>query len=248
MGKLHYFLSMIVVQDEAQKSVWIGQPIYTKNLLGMEECKPVSLHSSPVNVSSKLMVATDEDECVDQQLYQSAIGGPMYLSVSTRPDITYAVGSLARFSPKPTKTHLTALKRVLRYLKGTMKHGILYSQNESDVCGGFSDADWAGDINDQKSTSGYLFQMSGGAVTWKSRKQSCVALSTAEAEYIALSSATQESVWLRNLTSELGSPAETPTTIYEDNQSAIAMTKNPQFHGRAKHIDIKYHFIRENVE
>jgi hypothetical protein len=193
------------------------------------------------------MVATDEDECVDQQLYQSAIGGLMYLSMSTRPDITYAVGNLARFSSKPTKTHWTALKRVLRYLKGTMKHGILYSQNESAVCVGFSDADWAGDINDRKSTSGYLFQMSGGAVTWKSQKQSCVALSTAEAEYIALSSATQESVWLRNLTSELGSPAETPTTIYEDNQSAIAMTKNPQFHGRAKHIDIKYHFIRENV-
>ena len=116
-----------------------------------------------------------------------------------------------------------------------------------DECIGFSDADWAGDINDRKSTSGYLFQLSGGAVTWKSKKQGCVALSTAEAEYIALSSAAQESVWLRQLTTELGSSPKTPTTIFEDNQSAIAMTKNPQFHGRAKHIDTKYHFIREQV-
>ena len=247
MGKLHHFLGMTVVQDEEQKSVWIGQPAYTENLLkkfGMHDCKPVS---TPMDIGSKLVIATDEDVCVDQQLYQSAIGSLMYLSVSSRPDITYAVGNLARFSSKPTKEHWTALKRVLRYLKGTMKHGILYSQKGSGECVGYSDADWAGDINDRKSTSGYVFQISGGAITWKSKKQGCVALSTAEAEYIALSSAVQESVWLRRLTSELGSPPKTPTTIFEDNQSAIAMTKNPQFHGRAKHIDIKYHFIREQV-
>ena len=171
----------------------------------------------------------------------------MYLSVSTRPDISYAVGNLARYSSKPTKEHWTAMKCVLRYLKGTGKHGILYSQKGSIECVGFSDADWAGDINDRKSTSGYLFQLSGGAVTWKSKKHGCVALSTAEAEYVALSSTAQESVWLKHLTTELGSPPKTPTTIFEDNQSAIAMTKNPQFHGRAKHIDIKYHFIREQV-
>ena len=143
----------------------------------------------------------------------------------------------------PTQEHWTAIKCVLRYLKGTIKHGILYSQEISGECVGYSDADWAGDINDRKSTSGYVFQISGAAVTWRSKKQGCVALSTVEAEYNALSSAVQESVWLRRLTSELGSPLKQAITIYEDNQSAIAMTKNPQFHGRAKHIDIKYHFI-----
>lgn len=247
MGKLHHFLGMTVVQDEAQGYVWIGQPAHTENLLkkfGMQDCKPVG---TPADISTKLVKATEQEKCIDQQLYQSAVGSLMYLSVSTRPDIAYAVGNLARFSSKPTKDHWTALKRVLRYLKGTVKHGILYSQKGSTDSVGFSDADWAGDINDRKSTSGYLFQISGGAVTWKSKKQSCVALSTAEAEYIALSSAVQESVWLRQLTSELGSPPKTPTTIFEDNQSAIAMSKNPQFHGRAKHIDIKYHFIREQV-
>ena len=117
-----------MVQDEEQKSVWIAQPAYTENLLkgfGMQDCKLVS---TPVDVSSKLVIATDKDECVDRQQYQSAIGSLMYLSVSTRPDISYAVGNLARFSSKPTKEHWIALKCVMHYLNGTVKHGILYSQ------------------------------------------------------------------------------------------------------------------------
>lgn len=247
MGKMHHFLGMTVVQDEAQGCVWISQPAHTENLLknfGMQDCKPVD---TPADISTKLVKATEQESCIDQHLYQSAVGSLMYLSVSTRPDIAYAVGNLARFSSKPTKDHWTALKRVLRYLKGTVNYGILYSQKRSGDSIGFSDSDWAGDINDRKSTSGYLFQISGGAVTWKSKKQSCVALSTAEAEYVALASAAQESIWLRKLTAELGSPPKAPTTIFEDNQSAIAMSKNPQFHGRAKHIDIKFHFIREHV-
>ena len=248
LGKLNYFLGVEVEQQE-NKSIWIGQPVYTKNLLetsGMQDCKPAS---TPVDISSKLTKATDDDECIDQQKYQSAIGSLMYLSVSTRPDISYAVSSPARFSSKPKKEHWTALKRLLRYLRGTLKHGILYTKDGSNACVGYADADWAGDINDRKSTSGYVFLVSGGAVSWKSQKQKCVALSTAEAEYIAMASAAQESVWLRQLMAELtnSSVAEAPTLIYEDNQSAIAMTKNPQFHGRAKHIDIKNHFIREQV-
>ena len=107
------------------------------------------------------------------------------------------------------------------------------------------DADWAGDQEDRKSSSGYLFQMAGGPVSWRSRKQDSVALSTSEAEYIALSSAAQETVWIRRLITELGMEPEGPTTLMEDNQSAIAMAKNPQFHGSAKHIDIRHHFIRE---
>ena len=169
----------------------------------------------------------------------------MYFSISTKPDISYAVGNL-KFLSKPTKIHWMALKCVLCYLKGTMNYRISYKKEESNDCVGFSDADRAEDINDRKSTSGYLFQISGGAVSWRSKKQECVALSTAEAEYVALSSAVQESIWLRKLIAELGSP-NGPTTIFEDNQSAIAMCKNPQHHGRVKHIDIKHHIICEQV-
>ena len=172
----------------------------------------------------------------------------MYLSVSTRPDIAYAVSNIARFTTNPQKEHWTALKRVLRYLKGTTKHGILYQKEESDQFIGYSDADWAGDLSDRKSTSGYIFILSGGPISWSSRKQKCTALSTAEAEYISLSGAAQECVWLRRLSTELGCLPTGPTLIYEDNQASIAMAKNPQFHGRAKHIDIRYHFIREQIE
>ena len=228
----------------------VNQLSYTRNLLErfeMQDCKPVT---TPVDASVKLQKATDEDELVDQQLFQSAIGRLMYLSLCTRPDIAYAIGNLVKFCAKPTKVHWTALKRVLRYLKGTTNHGILYQRQEttpeSELIG-FADADWAGDVTDRRSTSGYVFCLSGGAISWRSKKQDCVALSTAEAEYVALSSAGQESVWLRKLTAELGQVSSHPTTIYEDNQSAISMCKNPQYHGRAKHIDIRHHYIREQV-
>ena len=140
------------------------------------------------------------------------------------------------------------MKRIFRYLRGTTHLGLLYSKTvETESLTGYSDADWAGDCNDHRSTTGYLFQIGGTAVIWKSKKQSCVALSTAEAEYMALSSAAQEAVWMRELVSDLGNPPNNSTVIFEDNQSAISMAKNPQYHGRTKHINIKYHFIREQV-
>jgi hypothetical protein len=124
----------------------------------------------------------------------------------------------------------------MRYLKGTQNHGLLYHRDGEKTIECYSDADWAGDLNDRRSTSGYVSILSGGAVSWRSKKQTNVALSTAEAEYMALASAAQEAIWLRQLNSELNHPPSNPTVVYEDNQSAIAMTKNPKFHGRAKHI------------
>ena len=159
------------MEQRENNSVWIGQPAYTTSLLqtfGMQDCKPVS---TPVNVGSKLTKATDDDDSVDQQKYQSAIGSLMYLSVSTRPDISYTASCLARFSAKPTREHWTALKRLLRYLKGTLKHGILYTKDGSDTCTGYTDADWAGDVDSRRSTSGYIFSLSGGAISWRSQKQ-----------------------------------------------------------------------------
>ena len=229
------------------ESVLAMQPTYTRNLLerfGMQDCKSVGTH---VDVNTQLAKAADEEEPINQQLYLSVIGSLMYLWVSTRPDIAYAIGSLVKFASKLTNLHWMALKRVLHCLKGTMDYGIQYKKGESDECVGFSDADWARDTNDWKSTSGYMVKMSGGAIAWRSKKQECVAISTAEAEYVALSSTAQESVWLRRLTVELRSPPKGPTVVFEDNQSAMAMCKSPLFHERSKHIDIKHHFIREQV-
>ena len=140
------------------------------------------------------------------------------------------------------------MKRIFRNLKGTTHLGLLYSKgDETAALTGYSDTDWGGDCNDYKSTTGYLFQIGGTAVTWKSKKQTCVALSTAEAEYIALSSAAPEVVWMRELSADLRNPQSQPTLILEDNQSAISISKNPQFHRRTKHFNIKYHFIRKQV-
>ena len=140
------------------------------------------------------------------------------------------------------------MKRVLRYIKGTINLGLLYTKNESKQCIGFSDSDWGGDPDDHKSTSGYLFEIGGTAVSWRSKKQNCVALSTAEAEYMALAATAQEAIWLRRLTSEIDESPVESTTIYEDNQSAICIAKNPpQFHGRTKHIGIKYHYTRDLI-
>lgn len=210
----------------------------------MQNCKPVS---TPVEPGTKLKESSVTDESVNKQMYQSAIGSLMYLSVGTRPDIAYIVSYLARFSASPTTDHWKSVKRVLRYLRGTTELGIHYSSESSPGLVGYSDADWGGDIIDRKSTSGYLFKLNGGTVSWRSKKQSCVAISTAEAEYIALSAAAQESLWLNQLISELTGSKNLQITILEDNQSTIAMTHNPQFHGRSKHVDIKYHFVRDHV-
>ena len=139
------------------------------------------------------------------------------------------------------------MKRILRYLKGTTAHGLLYSSRSTDDLHSYSDSDWAGDLDDRKSTSGYLFLLSGAPISWRSKKQSTVALSTAEAEYIALSYASQEAMWLRQLISELKFDKSDATVLYEDNQAAKCMARNGQHHGRSKHIDICCHFVREKV-
>ena len=247
LGKLHHFLGMKIIQDDATGDVWIGQTAYADKVLkeyGMQDAKNVG---TPVDVGAKLTKATEGDENFDQSIYQSAVGCLLYLSTRTRPDISFAVSNVAKYSSNPTVKHWTAIKRILRYLKATTSFGLLYLASETEELHGYSDSDWAGDLDDRKSTSGYLFKLSGGPISWRSKKQTSVALSTAEAEYVALSSATQEVMWLRQLISELRSAPTKATVLYEDNQSAIAMARNAQFHGRAKHIALRHHFVREKV-
>ena len=139
-------------------------------------------------------------------------------------------------------------KRILRYIRGTIHYGLKFSGLEAcTTLIGFSDADWARDLNTRKSTSGYIFQIGGATVSWCSRKQSAVAKSSTEAEYVALSSATQEAIWLRRLMKDLGNITDKPTTIFQDNQGAIELAKNDIYHNRTKHIDICHHFVCERV-
>lgn len=246
MGELSFFLGVSVKQTPTNNKIWIGQPSYTQNILQKFEMQNAKPTKTPVDVSLKLIKATEECDTIDSDLYQSAVGSLLYLSSWSRPDITFAVSNVARFCARPTQQHWIAVKRIMRYLQGTKAYGLLYS-SDTESCFGYSDADWAGDVNDRKSTSGYLFKLGGAAITWRSKKQTCVALSTAEAEYAALTSAAQEATWLRQLSKDLLDESSKPTIIYEDNQSAISIANNPQFHGRMKHIEIKYHFIREKI-
>jgi hypothetical protein len=176
----------------------------------------------------------------------------------TRPDIAYAVGQLSRFMEIPKMAHLRAAQRAFKYLKTTTTTGIGFTcgnfktdeeRRQSLRLEAFVDADWAGSIDDRKSTTGFVIHLAGGPICWKSTKQTLVALSSAEAEYIALTEVVKELMWLRELLRELGfDQSATPTVIYEDNQAAIAMSKNQATTGRTKHIQTRLHFVRDQVE
>ncbi|KAG2813323.1 hypothetical protein PC112_g14782 [Phytophthora cactorum] len=247
-GKCAFVLGIELV-DGPDGSVTMCQRRYVDDILkrfGMDECKAVV---SPVDMSTRL-VSSDAATKVNAP-FREAVGALMHLMTATRPDIAYAVGYVSRFMENPQEEHWVAVKRIFRYLQGTKTHGICFKSGDNIDFRGYSDADWAGDLADRKSTSGYTFMLMGAPVSWGSKKQSSVSLSTSEAEYIALSLAIQEVKWIHRLLCEiLAATNETgpELKIREDNQSCIKMTKNPVNHGRAKHIDIKYHHIRDEVK
>ena len=175
----------------------------------------------------------------------------MCLSVVSRPDICFAVYNLAQFVSNPGKAHWCALKHLLRFLKGTESLSLVYNRSENLELFGFSDSDWATDKNDRKSTSGFCFKLSrsGSVVSWASKKQGCVALSSCEAEYVSLALAAQEAVYLQGLlTFFCLMTVDTPVLLCGDNQGALALASNPVAHKRAKHIETRHHFIRQLVE
>ena len=254
LGELEYFLGMEIKNDRDAGKVTVRQTKFLKSLLskfGMQDSKPVKTPQDPGLKLTKSMCETGckHDDTMKNVPYRSAVGGLMYLMVATRPDLAAAVGALSQFASDPCPTHWQALKRVLRYLQATLTHGLEFTRGDCQSVCGYSDADWAGDVQSRRSTSGYAFMMNSGCISWRSKKQRTVALSSTEAEYMALSEATQEAVWLKVFLCELGEMAgDEAIKIYEDNQGSIALAKNPEFHKRTKHIDIRYHFVREKVE
>ncbi|KAH9291809.1 hypothetical protein KI387_043002 [Taxus chinensis] len=244
LGLMHYFLGMEVWQTDGE--IFLGQGKYCIEILKrfeMEDCKAMS---TPM-ITNWRKVDTSKDKDVDPTLYRQLIGSLMYL-VNTRPDIAFAVNSLSQFMVEPKRVHWTTAKHVLHYLCGSVEYGIRYVRGEGIKLIGYTDADWAGSTTDKRSTSGCCFSLGSGVVSWFSRKQKSVALSSSEAEYIAASMATCEAIWLRKLLVALfGQKVET-TVIHCDNQSCIKLSENPVFHDRSKHIDIRYHFIRDCVQ
>ncbi|KAL5812625.1 hypothetical protein ACOSQ3_027575 [Xanthoceras sorbifolium] len=243
IGLMAYYLGIEVKQKE--EGIFISQENYAKEILKkfkMNDCKPIN---TPAECGIKLS-KHGEGESIDPTFFKSLVGSLRYLTC-TRPDILYAVGLVSRYMENPTTTHFKAAKRILRYIKGTIDFGLFYSISNDYKLVGYSDSDWGGDIDDRKSTSGFVFFMGNTAFTWMSKKQPIVTLSTCEAEYVAATSSVCHVIWLRNLLKELGLPQEEPTEICVDNKSAIALAKNPVFHDRSKHIDTRYHYIRECI-
>ena len=245
LGEASYFVGWEIERDRSMKTLKITQKRMTKDLVvkyGLEEGKT---KATPLSVGIKL--SKDEGEMLDtrEHHYSELVGSLLYLSVCTRPDIAQAVGALARYMSKPTAQHWQAAKGVLRYLAGKADNGIVYGQNERMLVG-YCDADYAGDLDTRRSTTGYVFLLNDGAISWSSRLQATVAVSTAEAEYMAAAQAVKEALWLRKLMMDLGKPLET-VELHSDNQAALSLLKNPIASARSKHIDVIYHFARERV-
>jgi hypothetical protein len=234
--------------NRTNETLTISQKQYILAILkseGMQDANPVS---TPLDPNIKLEVNPVEMEGNRSNAYAMLLGKLQYLATATRPDIAYAVNRLASYTANPSLIHYTAAKRILRYLKGTKNFVLTYKQiPNQQTFYGYSDAAYA-NTDDYKSTSGYVFLAGEAAITWGSRKQTTVALSSTEAEYIALSEASREAMWLRHLYEELGYIQEKPTLLIGDNNGSIAMAKNPQFHKRTKHVEIRWHWVRNLVQ
>ncbi|KAK2382486.1 putative mitochondrial protein [Trifolium repens] len=243
VGELTYFLGLQVKKME--DTIFISQSKYAKNIVKKFGIESATHKRTPAVTHIKL-TKDEKGVSVDQSLYRSIIGSLLYLTAS-RPDISFAVGVCARYQAEPRMSHLAQVKRILKYVNGTSDYGIMYSHGEDSRLTGYCDADWAGSADDRKSTSGGCFFLGNNLISCFSKKQNCVALSTAEAEYIAAGSNCSQLLWMKQMLSEYNVEQDV-LTLYCDNMSAINISKNPIQHSRTKHIDIRHHFIRDLVE
>ncbi|CAI7740853.1 unnamed protein product [Closterium sp. NIES-54] len=249
LGEAKYYLGVQIERDES--GILIHQERYILNMLesfGLSEANPVR---TPLLAGFDMHAHAEEPLLRDElvRLYQSIVGSLMYASTTPQPQIAYAESQLSKVVSCPKAFHLQAAKRVLRYLKGCVKSGIFYpahSKPQVELVG-FSDADYAGDSADRKSHTGYVYCLNSAAISWQSKRQPVVALSTTESKYISLCQCIQEGVWLKRLFGEFGHEFAGGVPVFVDNQSAIALAQNACLHGRTKHMQVRWHFIREMV-
>jgi hypothetical protein len=252
LGPAKQILGMRISRKRSEGTLKLSQQKYVEKLLDRFNVGDAKTRSTPLGnhlkFSRKQCPQTDEEKGHMSTIpYASAVGSLMYAMVCTRPDIAHAVGVVSRFLSNPGKEHWEGVKWILRYLKGSSGMCLCFRRNDLDLTlQGFSDADLGGDSDGGKSTTGYIFTLGGTAVSWKSKLQNRVALSTTESEYVAISEAAKEMIWLKNFLKELGNEQDV-SKLFSDSQSAICLAKNPVFHSRCKHIQLKYHFIRELI-
>jgi hypothetical protein len=243
------FLGLTIKRDRSKRMLSLSQPDFVDDLVKkfrMENCHANVIPAEPgLQLSRAMAPKNEEDEAQMKEIpYQQAVGALLYLSTTTRPDIAYSVSKVARFNQNPGVQHWVAVKRIIRYLVGTRDYGISFSPEKEGVTG-FVDADYGGDPDDRKSTSGCVFLLQGGPISWFSRKQECTATSTTDAEFVAGSEAAKEGTWIKSLLEEIGQGLPGPIPLFCDNQGAIKVAYNPELHRKMKHIAIKYCYIRE---
>ena len=244
LGDAQYFLGMEITRDRANHTLVLSQKRHVEDLLCKYSMGDAKGKSVPMQSSIQL---TRDGEPLDRERYpySELVGSLLYLSVCTRPDITNAVGALARYSAAPTKAHWEAATTVLRYLGGTRQYGLKYGCSSTGLVG-YVDSDFAGDVDSRRSTTGYAFIFNGAAISWSSRLQPTVAASTCEAEYMAAGQAVKEALWLRKLFGDFGVEAKS-VSLLGDNQGALSLLKHPIASAKSKHIDVIHHFARERV-
>ena len=244
LGLLTYYLGIEVLQFKG--GITLKQESYAKKILDetkMADCKAVQI---PMDAGLQLSKAPEERD-IDEKEFRRIIGCLRYL-LHTRPDMSYSVGVLSRYMHEPKESHQAALKQILRYLKGTFAYGLRFMRTDQSELIGYSDSSHNVDLDDGRSTTGHLFYLNECLITWCSSKQETVALSSCEAEFMAATEAAKQAIWLQELLGEILEKESKKVVIRLDNKSAIALTKNPVFHGRSKHIHKRYHFIRECVD
>ena len=251
LGELTWLLGLKIERDRNARTITFSQNAYVDTILERFHLTDAKAALTPMDAGAVL--STDqsptteaERETMQDVPYQRAIGSLMYAATSTRPDITFALAILSQFMRNPGRTHWEAAKHAMRYLKGSANLGLTLGTSDT-ILEAYVDADWASQPH-RYSMSGYVILLHGGPVAWSTRKQSIIALSTAEAEYIALMAVAREVLYLQALLGELYEPVNLPTPINCDNQSAIALASNGKFHARTKHIDIRFHFVRDCVK
>lgn len=248
MKSVKYFLGLTIERDMKNGTMSISQKDYLVKVLqrfGMENCNGIS---TPMECSLKMLKPDVPESSSSPKPYRELIGCLMYVMMTSRPDLSAAVNYLSQFQSCATDEHWQHLKRVLRYIKQTIDIKMIFNRNnDMDAIIGYADADWANDVNDRRSVSGNVFKVFGSTVSWMTRKQPTVSLSSTEAEFISLSVAACEATWIGNVLKELSVPIDGPITMYEDNQACIHIADDPREHRRMKHIDVKYNHIRELI-